>query len=61
MRLTFGQLLMELEGIKKSDPKLLENAAVLRTDAGDTFVELAVTLPSRELILLSSTEYVDAG
>lgn len=54
--MTFGQLFVELEALKKSDPKLLENDLVLRTSEGDTWLELAVTLPGRQLVFVIGVE-----
>jgi len=59
--MTFGQLLVELQSLKESDPKLLENDLVIRTDGQDYFVTLAVTLPGRQLLLLTFPEDSDAS
>lgn len=50
--MTFGQLLVELESLKKSDPKLLENDLVVQAGYDQDFVTLAVTLPGRQLMLI---------
>lgn len=59
---TFGQLLVELEALKKEDPKLLEQDLVIN-DGGEYFIELAVTLPGRKLTFIAKpeTEPEDGG
>lgn len=56
--MTFGQILVELEALKKSDPKLLECDAVVQAGYDQDFVTLAVTLPGRQLVLMP---YVPEG
>lgn len=53
---TFGHLLIELEALKKEQPELLKSTLVFRNPEGDDFVELAVTLPGRQLILVNALE-----
>lgn len=45
--MTFGQLLIQLEELKKSDPDLLKT---------DCPFELAVTLPGRKLFFVENEE-----
>jgi hypothetical protein len=58
--MTFGQLLVELEALKKNDPKLLEGDLVFQSE-GEYFVTLAVTLPCRQLVLIPMMEDADAS
>lgn len=54
--MTFGQLLVELENLKKEDSKLLENDLVIRHSDGDQWLTLAVTLPGRQLVLIAEVD-----
>lgn len=45
--MTFGQLLIQLEELRKNDPKLLETECQF---------ELAVTLPGRQLFFVEKDE-----
>lgn len=50
--MTFGQLLVELEQLKKNDAKLLECPLTLCEADGGYPLTLAVTLPGRQLFLM---------
>ena len=60
--MTYGQLLIELEGLKKEGDSFMKQEVVIRWPEGSLGIELAVTLPGRELIFVQAvTEADDAG
>lgn len=52
MKMTFGQLLLELEGLRKTDAKMLEQSLTVHADGTEYPIELAVVLPDRRLKLI---------
>lgn len=52
--MTFGQLLIELEGLKKTDAKMLEQKLTVHSNGEEFEIELAVILPDRRLKLIEA-------
>lgn len=50
--MTFGQLLTELQNLKKEDAKLLETPVRIYEADSYTDLALAVTLPGRQLVFI---------
>lgn len=59
--MTYGQLLITLEGLKKEGEEFMKQDVVIRVDGSEYPIDLAATLPGREVFFVYKTEIANAS